>query len=473
MAKATEKQKMLAIGGGALGICLLAGGGVFWAGGLIDEVQVDIDAKNKEIAAAEVKIAKIPTLENQVIILRENLGDYVKILPAEQEVTDFVKVLQVFATQCGIETTELKPGRAANTNSKVPEKFSRIEYEHAMTANLWQFLKYVNLIENYERFVSITDFSLTPMNARDGAELRDGERVYAMKLKMETYKYNSIGAGQDVEIPNYAQRREELSQEILKNIQQLRIEKYEHLGQRGRRDIFIDPRQKEGVQEGPPLEVQRETLERLIGEVQKLRELNVRLRRSDLTIFDQYSIEKALKDGIEKLDAEVADTQAKQLIAAQTLRTRLVREVIDPLAELGNTKDKVRQVEDPYLAVGDFEQLISTMSTLLAEGDFEGADSRFQSVGPRVLVPEDDPRYPLAVTAKSLHVKVKTAMEFRTLELKIQGVLVNHDGGRSGLILNGEVLEEGEYVNDQLMVRRVEEEQVWFVFKGLTLIRTL
>ena len=41
------------------------------------------------------------------------------------------------------------------------------------------------------------------------------------------------------------------------------------------------------------------------------------------------------------------------------------------------------------------------------------------------------------------------------------------------MLLNGNVFEEGEYISDELMLRRVEEEQVWFVFRGLTLIRTL
>ena len=51
--------------------------------------------------------------------------------------------------------------------------------------------------------------------------------------------------------------------------------------------------------------------------------------------------------------------------------------------------------------------------------------------------------------------------------------MVNGSGGRSGVLLNGEVFEEGEYVQDDLLVKQVEEEQVWFVFRGLTLVRTM
>ena len=93
MAKLTEKQKMLAVGGAALGICLIAGAGVVWASGLIEELEQTIEQKRTEIAAAEAKIAKVPSTEKEVVILRENLGEYVKILPEDQGLEDFVKML--------------------------------------------------------------------------------------------------------------------------------------------------------------------------------------------------------------------------------------------------------------------------------------------------------------------------------------------------------------------------------------------
>jgi len=69
-------------------------------------------------------------------------------------------------------------------------------------------------------------------------------------------------------------------------------------------------------------------------------------------------------------------------------------------------------------------------------------------------------------------VKATTALDFKALDLKIQGVIVNR-GGRSGVLMNGETYEEGDYVSDDLLVKMVEEEQVWFVFRGLTLVRTM
>jgi Tfp pilus assembly protein PilO len=473
MAKMSEKQRLLAIGGTALGACVIACGGVFWAKGLIEEMQQTIAQKRTEIAAAEQKIAKIPASEKEVIILRENLGEYVKILPEDQGLNDFVKVLQQFEQSSGIQTVEFKPGRP-NRNPKNPERFERIEYQYGMTATLWQFLKFINSIENYERFVSITDFSIQQVNSRD-IEVREGEVVHSIQLTMETYTYNPAGSGQDVTIPDYDDKREMLREEIFKRMQAIRIDKYEHRGSRGRRDIFVDPREREGRADGPPIEEQRAILDRYLGELQRLRAVVAKLRKPDLTIFDQFTLDRELKEGIGKLEDAVAEVNQKQQISAPQLRLRWVKEVVEPLADMkstGGTKDP-RTEQDPYLSADEMQQLVDSMSQLLNEGDLAAADERFDVISPRLLVPETDPRYPLAVTAKALHVRVKTAIEFSSLDIRIQGVLVNHDGGRSGLLMNGEVYEEGDYISDELMLRRVEEEQVWFVFRGLTLIRTL
>jgi hypothetical protein len=105
-------------------------------------------------------------------------------------------------------------------------------------------------------------------------------------------------------------------------------------------------------------------------------------------------------------------------------------------------------------------------------GQLDQAKARYEAVATRLAVPASDTRHDLVVQAKSWHVKAVTALDFKALDLKIQGVVVNR-GGRSGVLVNGETYEEGDYVSDDLLVKMVEEEQVWFVFRGLTLVRTM
>jgi len=168
----------------------------------------------------------------------------------------------------------------------------------------------------------------------------------------------------------------------------------------------------------------------------------------------------------------------KGMISYQPLKLRWSREVLDVVTELAKEADEIGkrnegdQVRDAWMPEAELQDLLASMTQSLEAGNLEDAKNRFELMQNRMGVPQDDPRRVLEVRAKALHVKAVTALEFRKLNLRIQGVMVNQEG-RSGVLVNGQVFEEGEYVSDELVVKAVQEEQVTFVFRGLTLIRTL
>lgn len=470
----TQRKLLLTIGGVALAVVGAAAGGVYYADGLIAEIAEQAKAKSEEIAAADRKIAQVPDLEKEVIILRENLDEYVKVLPDTKELNAFVRMLNQFERQSGILGTGLigknqKRGKATG-------RFTPIEYTYEMTATLWQALKFVNLIENYERFVSITDFSIVAAGGNRGAqESRDGDAVHTVKLTMQTYTYNNQGDSKEVAIPDYANRREELREEIWKRMQAIRIDRYEHRGAQGRRDIFVDPRMRGDLRvEGPSQAEQRAVLERYISTIGQLQEMLGRIRQADTTLFEQYSLEKRFRTDIGELLGQL-DTDAARISYAP-YRLRWAKEVIAPLevlrAQLDSSVADEPQKVDPYLPKEDLQQLVADMATDCTNGQLEQARDRYEAVADRLGVPASDPRYELAVAAKAWQVKATTALDFKGLDLDVEGVVVNRDG-RSGVLLNGEVYEEGDYVAEDLLVKMVEEEQVWFVFRGLTLVRTM
>lgn len=475
MANWNPKKQMFAIAGGAVAICLLAAGGVYYTYGLIDEVETSIAAKHEQIQAAEAKIAKIPAVEKEVIILRENLDAYVQILPDTNKLTDFVRTLQQFERQSGILGTVLKP---MPRNTKNTGRFAPIGYTYEMTATLWQFLKFTSLIENYERFVAITDFDISggvDAGGGKGDETRDGDPVHKIRLSMLTYTYNGKSGGKETPIPDYDDKRQALHEEIWNRMQAIKIEKYEHRGHQGRRDIFIDPRERGDLRiDGPSPAEQRTVLDRFVSEITRLREMQQRMKKADTTLFEQYSLEKGLREGLEKVAGEAELAAARVTYAPY--RLRWAKEVVAPIEELRGQVDQAAKAEarrpDPYLPMPELEQLVASMAEELKAGQLEDAKNRYESVGQRLAVPADDPRHELAVAAKALHTKAATAIDFKGMDIKVQGVVVNRSG-RSGVLLNGEVYEEGDYVADDLLVKMVEEEQVWFVFRGLTLVRTM
>jgi hypothetical protein len=471
MTKMSEKKKLLVIGGAAAGVCLLAAGGVWWASGLIEDARLEIEAKQKEIASAEEKIKKIPETEREVIILRENLDEYVKILPENKDLNAFVRKLNEFRTLSGVQSTASTPGKPSK-GTKGADRFTKIEYAYELKATLWQFQKFINFIENYERFVSIASFTISPGGGRE-TELRDGEVVHGMKLMMETYTYNGKSAGQDVTIPDYDKKRDALREEIFKRMQSVHLDRYEHKGQNNRRDIFVDPRETVGEHgNGPTQAEQKAMLEQFIGSVQKLKELQQRLKNERISLFETYQIEKSLKEGVAQLRPEVDKVGTDGRMTHPAIRMRWAKEVVDPLENIEFALRQAGPQGDQYLSRADLEAAIAEMTKDLEMGNLEQAKERYESVEPKLGVPLDDPRRDLVVQAKMLHLKVTTALDFKKLDLRIQGVLVNGDGP-SGILLNGEVYQEGEYVNDDLLVRNVREEEIYFVFRGLTLVRTL
>jgi Tfp pilus assembly protein PilO len=472
MASWTQKKLLVTMGSVALFVCMLAGGGVYYTQGLIDEIEASVQEKAQAVLAADAKIKKIPTIENEVIILRENLGEYVKILPDDKELVEFVRMLQRFERESGIKSTGLVQSRGARRNGK--GRFVPISYTYDMTATLWQGLKFMNLIENFERFVNITDFSIKKTKASGGdVETIDGEVVHAIKLTMQTYKYNKAASGKEVAIPNYEDRMAQLREEIWKRMQDIRLAHYEHPGILGRRDIFVDPRES-GLDGGtdPSNAEQREVLQHNIDAVAELQKIADKSRASGTTLMEQVSLRKLFKSKLSELLASLEEDSA--FIVYRPYRLRWAQEVVAPIEALQQRAiDPTPEPDlDPYLPAEEIQTLLTLMAEDCNNGQLDQARKRYEMVQERLAVPQTDPRYGLVVEAKSWHHKARTALEFKGLDLNIQGVVVNQTG-RSGMLLNGEVFEEGDYIAEELLVKQVDEEQVWFVFRGLTLVRTM
>jgi Tfp pilus assembly protein PilO len=473
MSKWSQKKQLMTIAGAAAFVCSVAAGGVFYANGLIADVDAQLEIKQGDLRVADAKIGKIPSLETEVVILRENLGEYVKILPDDDQLNDFVRMVNRFGGQSGVRGTGLQ--KKDLRQRRKPGRFLPIAYTYEMTATLWQGLKFMNLVENFERFVSITQYSIQPGTSEKGVTTTiDGEVVHTINVTMQTYQYNNAGSAKDVVIPDYEDRKAELRDEIWKRIQTIRVDRYEHLGQSGRRDIFVDPRASgaEGSDEAS-LEEQRKALERGLGWVESLGRIQARLLADEVTMFERFALEKRFQ---QELTAALDGVEAEGgAIQYQPYRSRWSQEVAMPLVKMRDGMVAAGpDVEiDPFLKSEEMEELIALMAADCRDGKLEEARKRYEGIAERLAVPESDERYGLAVSAKRWHLKALTAMDFRALDLEVQGVVVNGSGGRSGVLLNGEVFEEGDYVQDDLLIKRVDAEQVWFVFRGLTLVRSM
>ena len=71
----------------------------------LDQASASLDAK---IRKADGEIRNIPALEDRVLILREQVKEYVTILPDDAEIHAFVDQLTRFETESGVVVTREK-----------------------------------------------------------------------------------------------------------------------------------------------------------------------------------------------------------------------------------------------------------------------------------------------------------------------------------------------------------------------------
>lgn len=471
MVNPTEKQQAIKIGGIALAACALALVGVWYAKSCVAEVLTQLEDKENEVRLAESRIKLIPATEDEVIVLRENLENYVKILPDSKELVAFVRMIDEFERQSGMLGTGLVPVKAAE--SREVQRFKPIAYTYDARGSLWQFLKFLSLIESYDRFVAITDFSISAdeQETRNTAPAAE-HAVHQMRVTLRTFTYNNKGQGKEVVIANYDKRKHELSEEIWKRIRDIRIAKYEYREKPGRRDIFVDPRMVGEAGVGESMEVQKQLLERYSGEAARLLTLVKKLRDPSTHLFEQLSLEKGLREGLSALQLSLETDN--RLVTFAPFRLKWATQVTAPLDEISSHMQAgvASKPQDPFLSKAEMQAVVQAMTQDLDAGKLEDAKGRYDAVAARMRVPDQDERRELAVQATALCFKAKTALDFQGLALRVSGVVVDH-GGHSGVLVNGQVYEEGEFIADDLLLKRVEEERIWFVYRGLTLVRTM
>ena len=464
MAQMSEKQVLLTVG--IVGVVLsgAAFGGVYWAKGRIEEEKASIQNLDGQIKQAEAKKVKIPQDENKLIILRENVAEYVKILPETKDLTDFTRTVNSFTQNAGVNLRSLTP---ANIRGNPKSAFRQYQYNLAFTGTLWQFLRFVNLFESYKRFVNVTGFKLTAGKPAEGETIDD--IVHQFSMSVVTYTYNRAANGKPVEIKQYEKKKSRLREEIYRARQNIRIERYDYRGRRERRDIFVDPRVDPGSDSSITISKQRETLEKLAQQVVAASKLNER-RIKEPVLLLRFEKRRELKGALDKIGTELARIEERDIITYHPFKLRLQREVREPLAAMRQQLDGSNKGERKGLSIEQLTAIRRQMEDALDQGQLTEATDRYELVSEQVKFPASDDRSVIAAELAELYRKAKIALRFTSMELAVSGIIVTGDG-LSTAIINGKTYTEGDAISDQLFLKEVAEEYTEFVFQGVVLRR--
>ncbi len=461
MAQLSEKQLILVfLLSGAL-VSGLSFGGVYYTKGMIQEEQEKIQSVDRQIKQAEAKKARIPGDEEDVIVLRENLTEYVKILPEAAELTDFARTVTSFAQSSGVALSSMTPVNKARSRRSA---FSNFTYRLNFKGTLWQFMKFMNLFESYKRFVKVTDFKL---EAGKAGKDQTQEIVHKFTMTVQTYVYNKTAGGKKaVQIPGYEKKKARLREKILRERANINIEKYAFKGARSRRDIFVDPRSEKILDErlkGLPRKEQEKILAGLLSQVREIQQLRKEATDTKVILI-RYELRRKARKLLEATKKKAEEVREKELISNQSLNYRFQREVLDVL----DSFDKTPQQRDTGISMETLTSVERFMIDALFDGRLEDAVDRFADVQQGLAFRKGDPRREKAERIRDLYRKAKIGMEFSRLPLQITGTIVL-DRGLSTAIINGKTYQEGDAVDEELFLGQVGEEWCEFLYKGVTL----
>jgi len=440
-----------------------AGGGYYcW-----EEYKIARDEEaglRKQMELAEVKIARIPDLEVDVICLRENLSHSVRILPNSTEVNAFVKKLNDFADEAGVSIHTLDN---PIDRSKNKDGFDKVIYKAELVANLHQFLKFLALAEGWERFVRVTKMQMKGGDWNDDMAREDV--FHDISVELETYSYHgSDDASTLVSIPNYDRRVEQIQDEILLRRSENRVETYTLVENPLRRDVLVDPRHRvsDEVEGGWPYPDQKAAVDLLVELATDLGALTQSLQSPDVNFIRRLEIETEIDKKLVQLKDELAKAMEPEAVTDLSLKRRIERDVRPVVQAL--------VARDPDVTaratVTDLRRFRDEMRELVTQGHFTLVLKKHQTIKGRV-----DGKNLTAEAAQLLQeidrsaLEAEVAIDFSGKKLDIRGAIVANSG--SVVVVNDRVLHEGDPLEDDLVVHRIAPDRIEFRYRGVVLAR--
>lgn len=458
------KKNVLLLIGGYVGTIAGAGAAGYLMYDKYKEARDQEADLKKQVELAEIKIKRVPSLETDVICLRENVDELVKILPDTKEVNEFVNKLNDFSTESGVQISSLKPDK---DRSKEKEVFDKVIYRVSMEGNLDHFLNFLSLCEGWERFVRVTSIEVKAGDWNE--DMAREEVVHEISVDLETYAYrghddpNSLTTN----IPNYERRRETLRDEIVSRRAEIRVERYTLVPNPIRRDPFVDPRRRltDDTGDGLPYFEQRSLVEDFVFRAVELSELTNAVN-GRINFIRRLELEKAIDEKTFTLQADVDDALAAHSVSDVSLKRRIEREVMPVLKSILE-RDKNATAA---ATVEDLRAFASEMASLVEDGQYKAAIKKYEFIEGRV-----DPDALSAEGAELLHLiqraatKAEVALDFEGKDIEIGGAIVAAD--RSVVVVNGRVLKEGDALEENLKVHHIEADRVEFEYRGVILAR--
>jgi hypothetical protein len=196
--------------------------------------------------------------------------------------------------------------------------------------------------------------------------------------------------------------------------------------------------------------------------------LEVAKRTVDIPLIRRLEIHKEVGTRIKDLNQQITQSIEERWITDPACRRKFDNEVMPEVSTI-NQERKIVDTGPVAISLKELEDIRNELDSLFEREDYEGCVSRYKilktQLGNRLAeVMEDGEKAQILNEIEDLCKRASIAEEFKTKELKISGIICQPN--RSVVIVNGRVLKEGQLLEEELSIERIEEKEVYFNFKG-------
>ncbi len=463
-----EEKKRLVVTGVVGAVAAIAIGVlIYFQREKIQEQRDEVESLKASVAADRAVIKTTPELVKEVIVQRETDAVIEEILSSEKDINDLVRTLEAFGGEAGVNITQFKENRTKAKKGR-KEDFEQVGYTLNFEGDAFQLLAFLDKIETYRRFMTVTAFKLQAASRNDYQA--DRGPVHRVQLDLETYVYVPTGTKTETRIDQYDRKRDLLISEISQRAAELRFVPYDYRGDRGRRDPWIDPRvEVEDEGEQMTIEAQLELVADLVDRAHKAESIFNAAASAD-NVVSEMKLLAELDELLAVLDADILEVQDTNVLTYVLAENRFQNQVVDIVSRLRFDNQHSDASQGPSIAL--LKQTADTMEEHVRAQEWDDAIDVFSSIEPRLEGAEGEERVALAQTIQELKLLCDTVVEFESIALDIRGIAV-HESMRPVALINGESVTEGELVGRELIVRNILPEQIEFAFRGLVLARVV
>jgi Tfp pilus assembly protein PilO len=437
----------------------------------VEEEEKKIADLRTQIEAAQAEIDQIESREYRVIANREISEKEVAFLPSQTEIENFWDVLERFAEESGVRISGISSKGQSRRSKKVKSTIQSVPQIMSLTATTEEFLHFLNLLENYDRLISVVEYRLS----RGGRTDEDGKIRHSVEMSMTTFTYSKNVANTIVSITNYDKKREH--PDVKGWLGRIKIEERETYTLRtsvGRRDPFVNVRRKRddvagvGEQDLPAQEALLETVVEEVRSLQEGIEIETHLRK----IGDLFRLTQQMKENREafaRLKRRIDEIRRDGLVTAKSLLNRFKAEVIEPFSRLEEDIDNGVE-SSPALTQAQVKEYFDRVTKFFEEREWKKVQDEVRAFaalsrdGKHVT---DDARV-LALEVLAFEHRTKVIQEFEKRDIKISTILFSPNG-MSVAIVNGKTLGEGDALDaeGQVLVQAIGENYVVFETEGV------